>query len=276
MAPVLGCPAKHKKGMFETVVPEAVGAKRSRRLLYETLPLSLALHALMAAGAVGATIWNVEFPGQSPKQYTAYSLAESPPPPPPPPPPPAPKPAATQPVVKPIALKLPLMAPAFIPDEIPVVREVEEAPVPVQEVPSTDTAGQTGGTEGGIEGGEVGGQIGGALGGIKAQPLPDLVKIERDLPLPMATVAQEFPAYPEFAKSRGWEDTLVVRYVIDKRGKVKEVTVVTPPQREEFSRAAIDAIRHWRFQPFKDENGEPKEVVHELTVEFKIVRSRRR
>jgi TonB family protein len=148
--------------------------------------------------------------------------------------------------------------------------------VPVQEVPTTDTAGVVGGTEGGIEGGEVGGDIGGIIGGLQAQPLPDLVKIERDLPLPMGSVSQEFPTYPEFAKSRGWEDSLVVRYVIDKRGKVKEVTVITPPVREEFARAAVDAIRHWRFHPFKDENGEAKEVVHELTVEFKIVRSKRR
>ncbi|HEX2123625.1 MAG TPA: energy transducer TonB, partial [Thermoanaerobaculia bacterium] len=161
-----------------------------------------------------------------------------------------------------------LVAPTVIPDLIPLVVDLPEPPeVPVVQTVSTDTA-PAGGVEGGIEGGE----IGGVVGGIEAQPLPDLVKIERDEPLPMGSVSQEYPQYPEHARTRGWEDVVVVRYIIGRNGKVREVTVIQPPAREDFARAAVDAIRHWRFHPFRDVNGEAKEVVHELTVEFKIYR----
>ncbi len=50
--------------MFETVVPETFQT-RSRKLAYETLPLSIALHAAAVAAAVVATVWNVGFPDAS-------------------------------------------------------------------------------------------------------------------------------------------------------------------------------------------------------------------
>jgi protein TonB len=249
--------------MFETVVPETV-APRSRKLLYETLPLSVAVHLLAAGGLLILNVWDVKFPMQSPKMYAAYSLVEPPPPPPPPPPPAAPKQVQTAPKVP---IKFPLVAPTIIPDTIPVISQIEEPPPPL--IPVVTEAAPV---AGGVEAGEEGGMIGGIIGGLKAQPLPDLVKIERDLPLPMGSVSQEFPTYPEYARTRGWEDVVVVRYLIGKNGKVKEVTVIQPPQREEFARAAVEAIRHWRFHPFRDVNGEAKEVVHELTVKFTIVR----
>ncbi|HKO55317.1 MAG TPA: hypothetical protein VJ276_05525, partial [Thermoanaerobaculia bacterium] len=39
--------------MFETVVPESF-AKKSRRIFYETLPVSVALHAIVVAGCLVA------------------------------------------------------------------------------------------------------------------------------------------------------------------------------------------------------------------------------
>jgi periplasmic protein TonB len=252
--------------MFETVVPEAV-VPRSRKLFYQSLPFSLAIHGLVAGAALTANVWTIEFPKDSPRMFAMYSLVEPPPPPPPPPPPLVPR-RATPVAPRAVPVKMPLVAPPFIPDEIPVVSNLPE-PEPVILPVVTETAPPApAGVEGGIEGGEVGGTI----GGIQAQPLPELIKIERDLPLPMASVSQEFPQYPEYARTRGWEDTLVVRYIIGKNGRVKDVSVIKAPMREDFSRAALEAIRHWRFQPFRDEKGEAKEVVHELTVEFKIFR----
>lgn len=252
--------------MFETVVPETV-APRSRKLLYETLPLSLAVHAVAAGALLVLNVWDVKFPQQSPKMFMVYSLVEPPPPPPPPPPPLAPKPVAQ--VQRAAPVKMPLVAPTIIPDTIPVISQIEEPPPPVVPV-VTETTPLSG-----EEGGEIGGVLGGIVGGlaVKPAPLPDLVKIERDLPLPMGSVSQEFPAYPDYARTRGWEDVVVVRYIIGKNGKVREVTVIQPPQREEFARAAVNAIKHWRFHPFRDVDGTAKEVVHELTVEFKIYRT---
>ncbi|HEX8171758.1 MAG TPA: energy transducer TonB [Thermoanaerobaculia bacterium] len=251
--------------MFETVVPETVAA-RSRKLLYETLPLSIAIHVVAAAGVLAAMIWTVEFPAQSPKLYMAYSLTSAPPPPPPPPPPPR------RAQIVPVKVKMPDVAPNVIPDLVPVVSNEPEPP-PVEQ------HGEEGGIEGGVEGGVVGGvppeEIKIPLPPPpppKPMALPETVEIERDAPLPMLAKAQEFPPYPPFALQRGIEDSLVVRYIIGRDGKVKSVKIIRPPALEDFARTTLDTIKYWRFEPYKDDQGKIHEVVHELTVEFKIAR----
>src|SRR5438270_4277392 len=109
--------------MFETVVPEVAQA-RSRRVFYETLPVSIALHAIVVAACFTGAVWNVVFPRESPRMVRAYSLVEIPPPPPPPaPPPPKPQPAAEPKVQKapPPPLKMIHLdvAPTIIPDLVP-------------------------------------------------------------------------------------------------------------------------------------------------------------
>ena len=256
--------------MFESVVPERV-APRSRRLFYEMLPVSVAIHLLAAGSIMASTLWTVVFPTQSPAMVASYHIISTPPPPPPPPPPPAVRRAPVVPGARAVPVKMPLVAPTIIPDFIPEV--VEEAPyVEMPEPAVASDSGQEGGVEGGIEGGELGGEIGGTIGGLPSLPEPEVIEVKRDAPLPMGAISQEFPAYPEFAWKRMWEDTLIVRYTIGKDGRVTDVIVLTPPEREEFTRATVSKIRQWRFHPYIGENGEPKEVTHELTVEFRIVR----
>lgn len=259
--------------MFETVVPETV-APRSRKLFYETLPLSLGLHALAAGAVLVGAVWNVVFPEHSPKMYAAYQLTASPPPPPPPPPPPLVK-AQVVPQTRAVPVKMPFVAPTIIPDEIPIVEAEPEPLTDLPVVPVADTAGQSAGVEGGVVGGEIGGEIGGTIGGVAPPPVPsnpNQIEIKRDDPLPMGAISQEYPAYPEFAQRRMWEDSLVVRYIIGKNGRVKDVIVLTPPEREEFVRETVSKIRQWRFHPYRDADGQPKEVAHELTVIFRLVR----
>src|SRR5688572_11041652 len=104
--------------MFETVVPEKF-AKKSRKALYEALPLSLAFHALIGVGVVAVNIWETTFPEDSPAQIVAFNIADTPPPPPPPPPPPKPQPQ--QATVKRIEMPKEIVAPTVIPDTIPEV-----------------------------------------------------------------------------------------------------------------------------------------------------------
>src|SRR4051812_26005836 len=111
--------------MFETVAPETFH-KRSRRLLYETLPLSLTIHAVAIAGAIGATQWTVGFPDHSPRLTSQSALVTIPDPPPPPPPPAAAKP---QQVVAPVHIPdNQITAPTVIPDTIP---DVQPEPPPL-------------------------------------------------------------------------------------------------------------------------------------------------
>src|SRR5204863_6527021 len=73
--------------MFESVAPDAF-TKRSHRIFYQTLPVSITVHVLVAIGALAHIVWRVEFPIESPRLVRAYVLAELPPPRPPAPPPP--------------------------------------------------------------------------------------------------------------------------------------------------------------------------------------------
>ncbi len=104
--------------MFETVAPETF-APRSRRIFYETLPLSIAFHGLVIATAVIVAAWNVVFPAHTPRLSQAYSLASLPDPTPPPPPlsPAAPNAGELPKLPSPPE---PIVAPTLIPDTIPV------------------------------------------------------------------------------------------------------------------------------------------------------------
>jgi len=247
--------------MFETTRPQT----RNRRLFYEMLPVSLAAHAAIAGAIFLAMLWEVKFPEMSPKLYLAFQIDTSPPPPPPPPPPPAAKPQQV--AQQPVPVPREIVAPTIIPDEIPVV---EADPPPAVVVEETTQ----GGVEGGVEGGVIGGIVGGVLESVLAEvpkPPPDdgRVHIERDKPLMVPIVSKLYPIYPNEAIKNGWEDSLVVRYVIGKDGRVKEVTIVQPPFQKVFEKPTIAAIRSWRFRPFR-EDGETKEIVHELTVNFRL------
>jgi protein TonB len=259
--------------MFETVVPETF-APRSRRIFYETLPVSIALHAIAMVGIVAANVWQVSFPANSPKLTMMYQMIAELPSPPPPPPPPAAAPKADVQPSRPVEIRPEdIVAPTVIPDQIPILTQlplVADANVPGVEggVEGGVAGGVFGGSPVGVEGGEIGGSVGGVVGSVSNAP-PNTVIIERDKPLPMTAMSKVYPQYPEEARIRGWEDELVVRYVIGKDGRVKDVKVLGSPERKQFADTTLRAIRHWRFRPMiKD--GQAQEVIHELTVYFKL------
>lgn len=260
--------------MFETVAPEKF-APRSRKLFYESLPVSIALHAVVGLAIASSALWTIKFPDNSPPLMALYSLTSAPTPPPPPPPPPAPKRVVTQQPVQ--VVKMPDVAPTIIPDVIPTVVPTATTTTPVELGPVAEgvEGGIEGGVEGGVVGGEVGGEEGGSVGGVIGGTVgatlapPDTVVVKRDAPLPMAPMSMVFPKYPEESRIRGREDVVVVRYIIGKNGRVREVVVLDHPQFPEFEQATVKAIRHWRFKPYKVD-GVPQEVIHELTIFFKL------
>lgn len=251
--------------MFETVAPEQFG-KRDRTPLYEAVPFSIAVHSLAVAAAVIGNVWSVSFPPHSPAQVAIFSLAETPPPPPPPPPPPKPSAQPPEVPIKPMAIPQEIVAPVMIPEQIPKI----EPRTVVAAAPDVTAEGVEGGIEGGQAGGVVGGEVGGVLGGVVGGLMKDQVRVSRDKPLPMFPLSQVYPTYPEQARLNAWEDQLVVRYIIGKDGRVKEVMVIAPPYREIFVEATVRAIRSWRFRPLV-KDGQRQEVIHELTVLYRLV-----
>lgn len=260
--------------VFETVAPRRAGSV-SRHL--RSLPVSIALHALIIGAALAQFLATVEFPRESPRSIAAYYLTAEPPPPPPPPPPPAAARGATTPTR--VTQPTEIVAPTVIPETIPVVTPEPEPAGVVEGISDGIADGVVGGDPNGVAGGVIGGQIGGVIGGIlteKPLPPPDTVIIERDEPLPMTAMSQVYPVYPEDARLKGWEDTMLIRYTIAKDGRVRLVEVLRPPKQKVFEHATLRAVRTWRFRPLLVD-GKPKEVIHELTVNFELdwLRARR-
>jgi protein TonB len=253
--------------MFETVVPEITRAK-SRLLLAETLPASIAVHVGGFALFLMASHWSVGFPDLPPRLSQAYSLVALAGPPPPPPPAAAPAKPQTQQVIPAQQQPAMEMAPNVVPDRIPEVAATSPAPVFLESV----EGGVPGGIEGGVVGGDVGGVVHGTPGGVVIKPAPPAdgrVHVARDGRLPMHPLSQVYPIYPDSARIRAEEGQLVVRYIIGTDGRVKDVIVLDHAEDKCFDDSAVRAIRNWRFRPMiKD--GHPTEVVHELTILFRL------
>ncbi len=235
------------------------------------LPVSAAAHFLAIGIATIVAVLDFEFPKNAPSQFSAYSVLSAVPV-----PPPARMAAALPPKTVKVTPPRPdkLFSPEVIPDEIPLV-------LPASQLVSPNE-GTVGGVEGGMEGGVVGGSVGGdASGSVSGEKNSvslavaaphNLVIIPLDATLPLVPLSKVYPIYPERARMNSIEGSLVVRYYIDLRGRVREVQIVRPAKEESFNKSAASAIRGWRFQPYR-KDGTLIEVMHELTIYFQLEHS---
>lgn len=263
--------------MFETVAPEAF-VPRTRRVFYETLPVSIAVHVIAAGSVVGSMIWNIALPTQSPKMVVAYNLTQVPDPPPPPPPPPKaqpPKPfvATPKPAPPPPALATQIVAPTVIPDTIPEVVQPPPAvpPPPAPVAAAAPAVADVKGSTNGMTGGEASG-IGktlGTPGGIRFGD-DGRVYVDRTVKLPLKEVDHEFPHYPDAAKKNRLEGTCVVRYTVGKDGRIIDIAILNHAVDPMFDEETLNTIRGWRYRPMMM-NGKPVEVVHEVEVNYQYI-----
>lgn len=85
--------------------------------------------------------------------------------------------------------------------------------------------------------------------------------------LPIAKVS---PVYPQRARSRGVEGYVIVEFTVDELGRVIDVRVVEAQPSSIFDRAAVDAVRRFKYKP-RVINGEATAVTgvqHRLTFEL--------
>ena len=75
------------------------------------------------------------------------------------------------------------------------------------------------------------------------------------------------PEYPEIAKMARIEGSVELEAIIGKDGTIEELKVLRG--HPSFVKTALEAVRQWRYQPTLL-NGEPVEVVTEITVNFKL------
>jgi protein TonB len=155
-----------------------------------------------------------------------------------------------------------------IPD---TVKPVDDSPPPPEGPVDMAAIAKIGGT-GNLVGVEGPGVPGGTEGAVMPPPPPpdNRLHVARGQPLPMKTLRQEYPVYPEEARLRGYEDNLTVRYIIGKDGRVKEITVIDHPYRKMFEEAVLKYVKDWRFTPYINADGQPEEVVHEVQFNFQV------
>jgi protein TonB len=77
------------------------------------------------------------------------------------------------------------------------------------------------------------------------------------------------PEYPQSALDRRVTGSVILSYTVDAKGETRDVQVVqsTPPGT--FDRAAVAAVRHWRYQPMVV-NGTAIEVPAKTLVRFEL------
>lgn len=75
------------------------------------------------------------------------------------------------------------------------------------------------------------------------------------------------PQYPQRALDRGISGTVEIEYLVDTDGVPRNLQVVSADPPEVFDRAALAAIRRWRYEPVIDD-GVPVEVPTRAVIRF--------
>jgi protein TonB len=234
-----------ERRLFEDLIDSdkvAHTTKQSR-----TLPISLAIHAVVFIAVVVVPILTSEEMPEPTSAVKAFFVEPAaPPPPPPPPPPPAPK-AAVQPKTPP--------------------RPVEETPRFVAPVDVPEEIRPEEGIDLGVEGGVPGGVVGGVVGGLPdAPPPPQAVRVGGQIKEPKK-LKNVPPVYPDIAKQARVQGVVILECTISPQGKVTDVKVLRGIPL--LDQAAIDAVKQWVYTPTLL-NGVPVPVIMTVTVNFRL------
>jgi protein TonB len=120
------------------------------------------------------------------------------------------------------------------------------------------------------------------------QPTPNIVSVPPPVaqpqptpapaPAPAKTVSVDLdaatadgpsPVYPMESRRRHEQGTVRLRVVITPEGRVKDVTVASSSGFERLDKAALDAVRHWRFTP-QMQGGVAVDAVGTLPIPFRL------
>lgn len=253
--------------MFETSVIRAQAQARSR---FSLLTASVAVHSAVILGALAMSIASVDFPKQSPEEYSRYEMAPTPRIPPPlGNPNGGAKPKAPDTPVKPPPLPTQPVAPSTIPETVTPVASSGT---------SESTAADSPGTGTGTEPGPVGVPWGvkDSPGDIDAPPVDvPVAQPEERIYQPhevkrAVLIAKVEPRYPPALMKTGLPGTVVVRCVIDRNGNLRDPQVLSatmPP----FASEVLRVIDQWKYQP-ATLAGRPVDMYLELTVHFSVRR----
>jgi protein TonB len=222
--------------------------------------LSIATHLVIVGGVVGAALFWVA--GGLPEVPSMMAFVAEMPAPPPPPPPPAP--AAT-----PKAAETPKPVPSTGQLSFPV--EAPREIGPESGIDFGEEEGVPGGVEGGLPGGVLGGVVGGLPTEVPAPPPPPPqtlppVRIGGNIQAP-TLIRRVEPIYPDIAVAAKVTGIVILEATVNERGEVVDVKVLRSIML--LDKAAIDAVKQWRYSPVLL-NGTPRSFVLTVTLSFSI------
>jgi protein TonB len=182
----------------------------------------------------------------------------------PPPPPPPPPPAVRAPQgPAPVALGAPE---ASVPTEMP--KDLPTARGPVQ---ALEGVGDPNGVVGGAPLGEK--KVEAPAPVVEAAPAPAVVEhgptqlSEEDTP-PELLEKPEPPKFPEEARAQGIEATVVIKFVVDEKGAVRDVRVLKGHPL--FDALAVEWVKQWKYAPARDPEGHVKAVYRTTKIPFSL------
>lgn len=214
-----------------------------RPVIVATL-IALALHAGLLVARLPT--WSEPVRVDKPEEELAMKVQFLQPPPPPPPPPEAPPPEPPKPETRKIA------RPDPEPDEPePIVEATPPPPQPPRDLPPVPVPAPP--------------------APVFAPPAPVPVPAEPEDMGPIRVspgqgpglIKKVEPVYPSVARTARLQGTVVLDAVILKDGSVSDVTVVKSAN-PIFDKAAMDALKKWRFSPGS------QDVIMSLTVHFQL------
>ena len=248
--------------MFETsVVREQVQTSSALASLFT---VSLLAHTAVIVGVIAASIATIEFPATAPDEY------------------------ALAPVPFVISMPPPLgrpdggTKPAAAPQTNAAAPVLPKGPVAPPIIPETiepmtangsDTASATPGTSSGPLGVEWG--VKDSVGGLDTppaigtfvQPEEKIYEVGGEVITPRIIRRVE-PAYPPHLLRTRMRQTVVLRCVIDRNGRVRDAQVVSDSM-PAFNQSVLAAVRQWRFTP-GSLRGNAVETYLDLTVNFAV------
>ncbi|HYC91682.1 MAG TPA: TonB family protein [Thermoanaerobaculia bacterium] len=256
--------------MFETSVIHAQAPAARGRL--SLLSASIMAHSAIVVGVLAMSIASVDFPTQSPNEYSrapVFLPVRIPPPLGNPNGGAQPKPKETA-AVKPAPLPTQPTAPAAIPDNI----------TPVPSTGTSESSVVEAGSGPGTEPGPVGDPLGvkDSLGATNASPVPAGVPVAQpeekiyqahEVKAPVLLSRAE-PRYPQSLIRSAMPGTVVVRCIIDKNGNIRdpEIVMATMPP---FGAEVLRVLHQWKYKP-ATYAGRPVDSYLNLTVSFQVRR----
>jgi len=207
--------------------------KGSKRFLFW---IALAIHAGALAALIVVPLLRVDRDLPQFESMATFLVGprQAPPPPPPPPPPAPPRGSGASNPARPRILEASFVAPVAVPNAIF----------------AEDFGDFDFGTPGGVEGGIPGGVVGGIVGGLTDVPPQSAEPVRLDFRKEEARpVTRVEPVYPDLAAQARVQGVVILEVLVDVQGLPSSVNVLRSVPLLES--AAIEAVRRWRWNPYK-------------------------